>query len=198
MVVDDPKRCHNKYCNKILTEKDKITAFGGEPFFLTTHHLCASCWKKFDGQKMRGRFKNLGFSLEQAKQIESLMDQQVPGGCPFEIGHPSNEERYTESVDEWVGWQEPKEKQVETEVNPGSLKRLKEAWETYSQDCRWEEWEKEFYDFLAYHGLWEVDSLHGRLERVLQNTLYRPNGGALTPSLKEIVLLLVNAVGNKK
>ena len=100
------KKCYNKYCNKELTEEDKTNFgfVGATPTFLE-QHLCNSCWYLFDGQKMRGRFKSVGISHQQLVSLGQLMDQI--GGCGFTIGHPSEEERYTESMSEWIEWQKP-------------------------------------------------------------------------------------------
>lgn len=103
------QNCYNRYCGKKLTAEDATTCCGmfKVPFYFT-YHLCNDCWAKFDGQKMRGRFRMIGIGHESLVALTAKMDQEVPGGCPFTVGHPSEEERYTESMDEWIGWQAPK------------------------------------------------------------------------------------------
>jgi len=64
----------------------------------------------FDGQKMRGRFSRIGISHQQLLQINQAIEQDT-GKTPFYVGHPTDEQRYTESVDEWISWQKPKEHQ---------------------------------------------------------------------------------------
>jgi hypothetical protein len=104
------QRCFNRFCNKILTEEDKTT-FGGmfsSPKFLK-YHLCNDCWAKFDGQKMRGRFRQMGISHEKAVEITAALDRlsaehSFPGPV-YHLGHPSDEKRYTENLEEWIEWQ---------------------------------------------------------------------------------------------
>jgi len=96
-----PRHCYNKYCNKLMTKEDFGWFDGGET------HLCDECWRLFDGQKMRGRFRNSGFSHNKLVSIGAAMDQL--GGCGFNIGHPTEETRYTESMFEWIEWQKEKQ-----------------------------------------------------------------------------------------
>lgn len=95
-MTDYVQRCYNRYCDKLLTEEDKTNLDGvlKEYTFLPSH-LCNECWSKFDGQKTRGRLSNTGWSQEQQTvvQIEPT------------LGKVDNQQRYTESVNEWINWQ---------------------------------------------------------------------------------------------
>jgi hypothetical protein len=102
------QKCYNHHCGKVLTEDDAARPFApNSTAMVFSHHLCNECWARFDGQKMRGRFKMIGVPHADLVKLGQQMDQQIPGGCPFVIGHPSEESRYTESLDEWVSWQAP-------------------------------------------------------------------------------------------
>ena len=107
--VGEPTHCYNRHCCKRLTDDDFVTGIDGHRLKFGKWHMCAECWDKFDGQKMRGRFNRMGILHTQLVQLGAQMDQQFKdeGGCPFTIGHPSDEPRYTESMDEWIGWQAP-------------------------------------------------------------------------------------------
>ena len=84
------QRCYNWHCGRFLTEADK-TDFCGclREKILLPHHLCNECFSKFDSQKMNGRWRLIGNHL----------------GINEGKGKPGDSDRYTESVDEWIGWQ---------------------------------------------------------------------------------------------
>lgn len=98
------KTCYNPACGKSLTEED--AAFGTMIF---PKHLCNDCFAAFDSQKMRGRFAMIGLDAGAVKnQIETQYNTKV-----FHAEEDPDEKRYTESVDEWIGWQMKKEKSHE-------------------------------------------------------------------------------------
>jgi hypothetical protein len=96
------QKCYNHHCGKLLEEEDLAHTCGTIINF-GKYHLCNACWSLFDGQKMRGRFRGVGISHAELVTLGQQMDQN--GGCSFTIGHPSEELRYTEDMDEWVSWQ---------------------------------------------------------------------------------------------
>jgi hypothetical protein len=90
------QRCYNRHCNKLLTEEDK-TDMGGcvkEKFFFD-QHLCYSCFAKFDGQKMNGRWAFIGEMLAKTDEGKEQAKREQQGL------------KYTESVSEWIEWQNP-------------------------------------------------------------------------------------------
>lgn len=108
--LNDPEKfssrpCRNKHCGKLLQPEDfesNVSDMCRMDF--GKYHLCSACWAKFDGQKMRGRFRSVGVEHDELVRITAQLEQM--GGPQMTIGHPSDEERYTESIDEWIGWQE--------------------------------------------------------------------------------------------
>lgn len=103
-------RCANTVCNKEMVEgidypdsKDYHRLSYHES--LKASYLCNACFALFDGQKMRGRFRMVGIDHMELVSIMAQFDQMEGGGPDFNIGHPSEEFRYTESVSEWIKWQ---------------------------------------------------------------------------------------------
>lgn len=102
-----PDKCGNPHCAKPLTTEDFPVMWGDHPMHFGQWHLCRDCFARFDGQKMRGRFRAVGLSHDQLVALGAQMDQETSQGCVFNIGHPSEEGRCTESLTEWIGWQNP-------------------------------------------------------------------------------------------
>lgn len=101
-----PQICYNHYCRKVLGEEYHSTMFGTRETGFPDCWLCNECWAKFDGQKMRGRFAMIGYSHNQSVSILAAIERDC-GKELFELGRPEDESRYTESVTEWVEWQNP-------------------------------------------------------------------------------------------
>ncbi len=97
--------CCNLCCNKILEIEDFPRVISSQRMSFGKDHLCQECFARFDGQKMRGRSRSMGMNHNQLVGLAAKMDQEVDGGCPFNVGHPSDEGRYTEIMSEWLGWQ---------------------------------------------------------------------------------------------
>lgn len=109
--MNHQEKCYNHYCDKVLTEEDKSDFGYGIAKIFCECHLCKECWRKFDGQKMRGRFRRIGVNHEQMVEIVAKIDQLAAEdgrSCPFVVGRPEEEERYTESMTEWIEWQKEK------------------------------------------------------------------------------------------
>jgi hypothetical protein len=55
---------------------------------------------------MRGRFRECGMSHNDQVKLVAEMDQ-ANFLADFNLGHPSEEIRHTEGLDEWISWQKP-------------------------------------------------------------------------------------------
>lgn len=110
MKPNEGQRCYNKNCNTLLTEEDFGKVCGMEINF-ESYHVCRTCWRNFDGQKMRGRFAMIpGFTKTMMVDTQRQLDQlSAPGAPPFDFNFQDEEDRYTESMDEWISWQASKE-----------------------------------------------------------------------------------------
>jgi hypothetical protein len=105
--MSEGQKCYNHHCGRVLVEEDFPSVMGEKPGMnFGKYHMCRTCWNLFDGQKMRGRFRMVGMGHGDLVRIAAMIDQAEPTrGCAFAVGHPSDESRYTESMDEWVKWQ---------------------------------------------------------------------------------------------
>ena len=88
-------------CKKKFTLDD--VAFG----YFGDLHLCNECFRDFDDQKMRGRFEAIGIIGDDAAELTGALKE---AGAKFEwdLRRPVKELRYTESVAEWISWQNDK------------------------------------------------------------------------------------------
>lgn len=97
------RKCYNKACGKELAEGDFPHGWDSGK-----SHLCNECWRRFDDQKMRGRFACIGFATysSQKELMESLVNAgyEIPDSG-WDLRRSVDELRYTENLDEWIRWQ---------------------------------------------------------------------------------------------
>lgn len=106
--MEDP-RCFNHHCLAVLGVDDLYCKDAAGKLVPAHRQLCPDCWERFDGQKMRGRFKGFGLTHNDAVAITAAAERMSGGRMLYSLGHPSDEARYTEDIEEWCEWQVPRE-----------------------------------------------------------------------------------------